>query len=60
MISRVVYIQLDDSPPEVVKVKISSDGAQFSKTSKFILLSFSLPFFSSNVLSGSGRFITLY
>ena len=55
-----IHVQLDVPPPEVVKVKISGDGAQFSKTYKFILLSFSLPFFSSNVLSSSGRFITLY
>ena len=34
-----------DLSDSTVAVKISGDGAQFSKTSKFLLLTFSLPFF---------------
>ena len=37
-----------------VRVKISGDGAKFSRSSSFVLLSFSLPGTDENVLSGSG------
>ena len=45
-------------PGDTVAIKISGDGAQFSKTSKFILLSFSLPFLSNDALSGYGMLQT--
>ena len=35
-------------------VKISGDGARFSSSLSFLLLSFSLPGTSENVLSGAG------
>ena len=38
-----------------ISVKISGDGAKFSKSSQFVLLSFSLPFLSSSSLSGYGK-----
>ena len=44
-----------DLSDSTVAVKISGDGAQFSKTSKFLLLTFSLPFLASDALSGSGK-----
>ena len=37
-----------------ISVKISGDGAKFSKSSQFVL-SFSLPFLSSSSLSGYGK-----
>lgn len=37
-----------------IKVKLSGDGAKFSKSSNFIILSFSLPVLKSKVLSGAG------
>ena len=36
-------------------VKISEDGAKFSRSSSFVLLSFSLPGTAENVLSSSGK-----
>ena len=36
-------------------MKFSGDGARFSSSSSFLLLSFSLPGTASNVLSGAGR-----
>ena len=36
-------------------VKFSGDGARFSSSSSFLLLSFSLPGTASNVLSGAGK-----
>ena len=52
-------IQMDEFQPGfTVAVKISGDGAQFSKTSKFILLSFSLPFLANDALSGYGMLQT--
>ena len=36
-------------------VKFSGDGARFSSSSSFLLLSFSLPGTAPNVLSGAGR-----
>ena len=44
------YRWMNDS----VGIKISGDGVQFSKTSKFTLLSFSLPFPFNDALSGYG------
>ena len=38
-----------------VTVKISGDGAPFSRCSSLILLSFSLPFLSDQALSGEGK-----
>ena len=38
-----------------VAVKLSGDGAQFSRTSSFVLLSFSLPSLSDNMLSGHSK-----
>ena len=37
-----------------MRVKISGDGARFSSSSSFLLLSFSLPGSSENVLSSAG------
>ena len=52
-------IQMDEFHPcDTVAVKISGDGAQFSKTSKSILLSFSLPYLSNGALSGHGMLQT--
>ena len=53
----IILVKLKHSaaPAEKVIVKISGDGAKFSKSSQFILLSFSLPFLSSNPLSGYGK-----
>ena len=42
-----------DSSP--IQVKLSGDGARFSRTSNFILLSFSFPSLKSDVLSGRGE-----
>lgn len=42
----------DEKP---IKVKLSGDGARFSRTSNFILLSFSFPSLRSDVLSGRGK-----
>ena len=36
-------------------VKFSGDGARFSSSSSFLLLSFSLPGTATNVLSGAGK-----
>ena len=44
----------------IIKVKLSGDGAKFSKSSNFIILSFSLPVLKSKVLSGSGNGIILH
>ena len=38
-----------------IPVKLSGDGARFSWTSNFIVLSFSFPFLRSDVLSGRGK-----
>ena len=44
-----------------IMVKISGDGAKFSSSSSFLLLTFSLPGTSENVLSSAGMYIsTLY
>ena len=40
-----------------IVVKISGDGARFSKSSNLILMSFSLPEIQENTLSGSGIII---
>ena len=37
-----------------IMVKISGDGARFSKSSNLILMSFSLPELQKNILSGAG------
>lgn len=42
-----------DSHP--IKVKISGDGARFTKSSTVILLSFSFPGLQNNILSGTGK-----
>ena len=39
---------------EEICVKLSGDGARFSSSSSFLLLSFSLPGLASNALSGAG------
>ena len=39
-----------------VTVKISGDGAKFSSSSSFLLLSFSLPGTTENVLSSAGMY----
>ena len=52
---------MEKSPTdEVIVVKISEDGAKFSKTSSFFLLTFCLPFLSSNALSSSGKLFMYY
>ena len=45
-------------PGDTVAIKIRDNGAQFSKTSKFIFLSFSLPFLSNDALSDYGMLQT--
>ena len=48
-------LKLGEEPiQEPVLVKLSDDGARFSRTSSFILLSFSFPQLSSDALSASG------
>ena len=47
----------EDSP---IQVKLSGDGARFSRTSNFILLSFSFPFLRSDVLYGRGKSDFIY
>ena len=48
-------IELGDSVQDTpVTVKLRGDGACFSSTSSFVLLSFSFPHLSSNALSASG------
>jgi hypothetical protein len=38
-----------------VYIKLSGDGAKFSRSSNYILLSFSFPSCNTDVLSGSGK-----
>ena len=54
----VIAIQLEnaDIPTSPVLVKLSGDGAHFSKTSNFILFSFSFPALTSNALAAAGMF----
>ena len=40
-----------------VMVKISGDGAKFSSSSSFLLLTFSLPGTTENVLSSAGMWV---
>jgi hypothetical protein len=42
-----------------IMVKISGDGARFSKSSNLILMSFSLPELQENILSGAGIVIII-
>lgn len=42
-------------PDDPVRMKISGDGAKFSKSSNIILLSFSFPGFQQTALSGAGK-----
>ena len=39
---------------DTIKIKCSGDGAKFSRTSSFILVSFGILAKEANVLSGSG------
>ena len=39
---------------DTIKIKFSGDGAKFSRTSNFVLLSFGILNKHANVLSGSG------
>ena len=41
---------------KLILIKLSGDGARFSRTSNFILLSFSILNKQSEVLCGSGKF----
>ena len=41
-------------PGDTIKIKFSGDGAKFSRTSNFVLLSFGILTKEANVLSGSG------
>ena len=41
--------------PSTVRVKLSGDGAKFSKTSSYVLLSLSFPGVSNDVLAGTGN-----
>ena len=43
-----------------IMVKISGDGAKFSSSSNFLLLSFSLPGTTENVLSSAGTWMCTY
>ena len=38
-----------------IRVKLSGDGAQFSRSSHYVLLSFSFPGLAGDVLCGSGK-----
>ena len=42
---------------EEITVKLSGDGAKFSSTSNFVLLSFSFPQCNTEALSGSGNYV---
>ena len=51
----------DAGSVDKIMVKISGDGAKFSSSSSFLLLTFSLPGTSENVLSSAGMCMyTLY
>ena len=50
----VLQLKDADTPASPVIVKLSGDGARFSKSSSFVLFSFSFPTLSSNVLAASG------
>ena len=54
---------MEDNPQlyqagHTIRVKCSGDGAKFSRTSSFILLSFGILAKEANVLSGSGTCIS--
>ena len=50
-----LFIQVPDKETAgKVLVKVSGDGARFSSSSSFVLLSFSLPGSEENVLSSAG------
>ena len=50
----VLQLKDADTPASPIIVKLSGDGARFSKSSSFVLFSFSFPTLSSNVLAASG------
>ena len=51
-----MYMQIPEREGvDSVRIKISGDGAPFSSSSSFLLLSFSLPGTSENVLSSAGK-----
>ena len=57
--------QMDSDPDlftedSLIQVKLSGDGARFSRTSNFILLSFSFPSLGLDVLSGRGISVSMY
>ena len=52
---RILVMQVTDAGSvDKIMVKISGDGAKFSSSSSFLLLTFSLPGTSENVLSSAG------
>ena len=53
IISHILQI-MDTSQPQTITIKLSGDGARFSKSSNIILLSFSFPGHQSDVLSATG------
>ena len=53
-------MQVTDVDVDKVMVKISGDGAKFSKSSNFLLLTFSLPGTTENVLSSAGMYMYMY
>ena len=56
----ILIMQVTDVDVDKVMVKISGDGAKFSKSSDFLLLTFSLPGTTENVLSSAGMYMYMY
>jgi hypothetical protein len=57
----VLIMQITDvDSVDKVMVKISGDGAKFSSSSSFLLLTFSLPGTSENVLASAGTCTCTY
>ena len=55
----ILIMQVTDVDVDKVMVKISGDGAKFSKSSIF-LLTFSLPGTTENALSSAGMYMYMY
>ena len=60
MLVGILIMQVTDVDVDKVMVKISGDGAKFSKSSNFLLLTFSLPGTTENVLSSAGMYMYMY
>ena len=59
MLVGILIMQVTDVDVDKVMVKISGDGAKFSKSSNFLLI-FSLPGTTENVLSSAGMYMYMY